>query len=75
MHYIFFGLSSYSYALSVTVPTLWMAPPQMFCNISIGFNEAKTNCGIAQVFACYCGRVATFLSNRNLPFVLFEEII
>ena len=51
MHYIFFGLFSYSYPLSVTVLTLWMAPPKMFYNnyISIGFDEAKTSCGIIQV--------------------------
>ena len=66
MHYIFFGLFSYSYALSVTVLTLWMAPPQMFYNISIGFNEAKTNCGIAQVLgmllwkSCDCSEQQKF---------------
>ena len=76
MHYIFFGLFSYSYALSITVLTLWMAPPQMFHNISIGFNEAKTNIVELQWFcASYCGTVAIFLSNKNLPSVLFEEII
>ena len=48
MYYIFLGLFSNSYALSVTVLTLWMALPQMFYNISIGINEAKTNCGIAK---------------------------
>ena len=37
MHFIFFGLFSYSYALSATVLTLWVAPPK----ISIGFNEAN----------------------------------
>ena len=76
MHYISFGLFSYSYALSVTVLTLWMARSKMFYNISIGFNEAKTNCRIAQVLASYCGTVVTFLSvNKNLPSVVFEEII
>ena len=76
MHYISFGLFSYSYALSVTVLTLWMARSNMFYNISIGFNEAKTNCRIAQVLASYCGTVVTFLSaKKNLPSVLFEEII
>ena len=60
MHYIFGGSFSYSYALSVTVLTLWMAPSKMFYNISIGFNEAKTNCRIAQVLASYCGTVVTF---------------
>ena len=29
-HYIFFGLFSYSYNLSVTVLTLWVASPKMF---------------------------------------------
>ena len=31
-HYSFFGLFSYSYTLSVTVLTLWGAPPKMFYN-------------------------------------------
>ena len=66
MHYISFGLFSYSYALSVTVFTLWMAPSKMFYNISIGFNEAKTNCRIAQVLALYCGTVVTFLSTKKI---------
>ena len=65
MHYISFGLFSYSYALSVTVLTLWMARSKMFYNISIGFNEAKTNCRIAQVLASYCGTVVTFLSTKK----------
>ena len=30
MHYFFFGLFSYSYTLSVTVLTLWVALPKMF---------------------------------------------
>ena len=75
MHYIFFGPFSYSYALSVTVLTLWMAPPQMFYNISIGFNEAKTNCRIAQVLGTLLWNSCDFLSYKNLPSVLFEEII
>ena len=66
MHYISFGLFSYSYALSVTVLTLWMARSKMFYNISIGFNEAKTNCRIAQVLALYCGTVVTFLSAKKI---------
>ena len=62
--------------VSMSVPTLWMARSKMFYNISIGFNEAKTNCRIAQVLALYCGTVVTFLSaKKNLPSVLFEEII
>ena len=76
MHYISFGLFSYSYALSLTVLTLWMARSKMFYNIIIGFNEAKTNCRIAQVLASYCGTVVTFVSaKKNLPSVVFEEII
>ena len=62
--------------VSMSVLTLWMAGSKMFYNISIGFNEAKTNCRIAQVLALYCGTVVTFLSaKKKLPSVLFEEII
>ena len=62
--------------VSMSVLTLWMARSKMFYNISIGFNEAKTNCRIAQVLALYCGTVVTFLSaKKKLPSVLFEEII
>ena len=32
-HYFFFGLFSYSYTLSVTVLTLWVARPKMFYSL------------------------------------------
>ena len=56
MHYSFFGLFSYAYALSVTVLTLWMAPPQMFYNIS----KPKPIVELHRFWASYCGTVATF---------------
>ena len=49
-HYVFFGLFSYSYTLSVTVLTFWVAPLKMVYNyIGLGFNGAQTNCGIAHI--------------------------
>ena len=66
MHYSFFRLFSYAYALSVTVLTLWMAPPQMFYNISIGFNyEAKTNCGIALVLGILLWNSCDFFEQQK----------
>ena len=52
-----------------------MAPPKMFYNISIGFNEAKTNCRIAQVLGILLLNSCDFFEQKNLPSVLFEEII
>ena len=46
----------------------------MFYNISIGFNEAKTNC-IAQVLGILLWNSCDFFEQINLPSVLFEEII
>ena len=65
MHHIFFGLFSYFYALSVTVLTLWMAPPKMFYNVSIGFNEAKTNCRIAQVLGILLWNSCDFFEQKQ----------
>ena len=28
---------------------MWVAPPKMFYNNGIGFNGAKTNCGIVHI--------------------------
>ena len=77
MHYIFGGPFSYSYALSVTVLTLWMAPPKMFYNISIGFNEAKTNCRIAQVLGILLWNSCDFFEQKKFAICpsLFEEIV
>ena len=58
-------LFSYSYALSVTVLTLWVAPSKMFYNISIGFNKAKTNCGIAQVLGILLWNSCNFFEQQK----------
>ena len=56
-----------TYTVSVTVLTLWVAPPKMFCNWYIGFNGAETNCGIARILdillmnSCDCTYI--FFSN------------
>ena len=74
MHYIFFGLFSYSYALSVTVLTLWMAPPKNSTILVLDLMKPK-QIVLHRFWASYCGTVVTFLSKKNLPSVLFEEII
>ena len=60
---------------SVTVLTLWVAPPEMSA-IGIGFNGAETNCGIAHILgillmnSCYTD---IFFSNYyHLQSVRFE---
>ena len=71
MHYIFGGPFSYSYALSVTVLTLWMAPPKMFYNIIVlDLMKPKQIVELHRFWASYCGTVVTFLSKKNLPSVL-----
>ena len=79
----FFGLFSYSYTLSVTVLTLWVAPPKMFYNwYRIWWSRNQLwNCtpflGILQGATgswSHWRTVTTFryFEQQNLPSVLFE---
>ena len=54
-----------------------MAPPKMFYNISIGFNEAKTNCRIAQVLGILLWNSCDFFEQKKFAICpsLFEEIV
>ena len=60
----------------VTVLTLWVAPPEMFCRIAIGFNGAETNCGIAHILGILlmnsCSTDIFFSNGYNLQSVHFE---
>ena len=63
MHYTFWGLFSSSYALSVTVLTLWMAAPKMFYNtIVLDLMKPKPIVELYRFWASYCGTVR---SNKN----------
>ena len=44
-------------------------------NVGIGFNEAKTNCGIVQVLGILLWNSCDFSEKQNLPPVLFEKIV
>ena len=74
MHYF----PHYTYVLSVTVLTLWVAPPEMFCN-GIGFNGAETNCGIAHILGILlmnsCNTDIFFSNYYHLQSVRFELVI
>ena len=68
------------YVLSVTVLTLWVAPPEMFCNnIGIGFNGAETNCRIAHILGILlinsCNTDIFFSNYFHLQSVCFELLV
>ena len=63
--------------LSVTVLTLWAAPPEMFCNW-VGFKGAEANCGIRHILEILlmnsCNTDIFFSNYYHLQSVRFEHI-
>ena len=61
--------------LSVTVLTLWVAPPEMYA-IGIGFNGAESNCRIAHILGILlmnsCNTDIFFSNYYHLQSVCFE---
>ena len=61
--------------LSVTLLTLWVALPRMFCNSGIGFNGAETICGIARILGMliYFLTTAIIFSLSTLNFLIMSS--